>query len=197
MSDEQTLSVYDARVEDYAKLIRRDEIDPDLLRFMKQVKAGGLVLDLGCGPAMASAILREHGFRPDPVDASGEMVRLANETHDIGARVATFDDIGSEAGYEAVWANFSLLHAKKRDLPVHLAAIYKTLKPGGIFHIGMKTGEGERRDRIGRFYAYYSEEELTGMLEDAGFTVLDTTVGEDSIGLSGEVSPWVTILAKR
>ena len=64
MSDEETLAVYDARVAGlYFNLTERAEIDPDLVRFMKALKKGAFVLDLGCGPGMASAILRENGFQ--------------------------------------------------------------------------------------------------------------------------------------
>ena len=196
MADKQTLAVYDARVEDYVKMTKRSEIDPDLVRFMTHLPEGAFVLDLGCGPAASSVVLREHGFKPDPVDASVEMVRLANEIHNIGARVASFDEVRGEAVYDGVWANFSLLHAGRKDMPGHLAALHKALKPGGIFHIGMKTGKGEERDDIGRFYTYYTQDELNELLESAGFTVLDFTLGEGG-GLSGKVEPWVTILARR
>ncbi len=196
MADEQTLSVYDARVDDYVKMTTRSEIDPDLVRFMGHLEKGAKVLDLGCGPATSSVIMRENGFLPDAVDASSEMVRMANKQHDIGARVATFDQIDEVGIFDGIWANFSLLHAKREEMPGYLAAIHKALKPGGIFHIGMKTGEGEERDDIGRFYTYYTREELNALLTKAGFLVLDFTLGEGG-GLSGKVEPWVTILAKK
>jgi hypothetical protein len=66
-----------------------------------------------------------------------------------------------------------------------------------MFHIGMKTGEGEERDRIGRFYTYYSQNELEDLLNEAGFTLVDTTHGEDAVGLSGDVSSWITMLAVK
>lgn len=195
MADEQTLAVYDARVDDYIKMTRRSEIDPDLVRFMKHLPNGAKVLDLGCGPATSSVILRENGFLPDPVDASSKMVRMANERHDIGARIATFDQIDEVQVFDGVWANFSLLHARRGEMPGYLAAIHKALKQGGIFHIGMKTGKGEERDDIGRFYTYYTQDELNILLEAAGFTILDFTIGSGG-GLSGKIEPWVTILAK-
>ena len=195
MSDTQTLSIYDQRVHDYAKIVKKDKPDPDLVRFSTHVTAGGKILDLGCGPAHASVYLRDHGLRVDPVDASREMVSYANKHHDIGARLATFDDIHGEAIYDGVWANFCLLHAPKSKMPDYLHSLRKALKPHGVFHIGMKLGEGERRDTIGRFYAYYGQEELTDLLKTAGFEVLDFTLGEEP-GLSGEIAPWVTILAR-
>jgi hypothetical protein len=60
----------------------------------------------------------------------------------------------------------------------------------------MKLGEGERRDRMGRFYVHYTEDELTVTLVDAGFDILDSTKGEGK-GFAGDVSPWITILSRK
>jgi len=195
MADSETLSVYDAKVADYVEMTKRSEIDPDLVRFMNHLSEGAFVLDLGCGPAASSVVLREHGFRPDPVDASSEMVRFANETHDISARVATFEEISGEAVYDGVWANFSLLHAPREAMAGHLTALRNALKPGGIFHIGMKLGEGAERDKLGRFYTFYTQDELTGLLKAAGFEIIYHSLGNDP-GLSGKREPWITDLAR-
>lgn len=196
MPDAETLSVYDQRVEEYAQAFQGKRPDPDLVRFMAHVAEGGFVLDLGCGPARASAIMREAGLRVDPVDASQGMVELANRQHAIGARLATFDDLEAVDAYDGVWANFSLLHAPRDRFRDHLAAIFAALKPGGWFHIGMKTGTGERRDRLGRFYTFYGEAELAALLEAAGFGVAAQSRGRDK-GLAGTLDPWVTMLAQK
>ena len=96
--------------------------------------------------------------------------------------------------YDGVWANFSLLHAAREDFPRHLAAIQKALKPGGAFHIALKAGTGAERDRIGRHYTYYTEDELTGLLKAAGFTVGSYRRGRDK-GLSGEDADWISTTA--
>lgn len=196
MSDEQTIAAYNKQVEAYAKFTRRTSPDRDLLAFIALVKPGGRVLDLGCGPANAAAEMRNHGFEMDAVDASPEMVRLANETHDIGARQAGFDDIDAAAAYDGIWANFSLLHASAEDFPRHLLALYRALRPGGHFHIGMKLGTGSVRDRLGRHYSYYSQSELTEHLNKVGFVVDDASTGED-MGLAGDVEPWIVLRAHK
>lgn len=195
MSDDETIRVYDHHVEDYVGCTRRQEPDPTLLAFIDRIPAGGHVLDLGCGPGNSSVVMRDRGLRVDPVDASAAMVRWANETHQIGARQLTFDNLVATDHYHGVWANFSLLHAEKADFPRHLAALHRSLVPGGVFHIGMKLGEGSRRDSLGRFYAYYCEADLTDHLAEAGFTIVGSKTGEDS-GLSGEIAPWITLTAK-
>lgn len=194
-TDPRTIAVYDARARDYDSLFGRDRPDRHLQAFIDLLPARARVLDLGCGPANASALLRDAGMMPDPVDASPEMVRLANERHAIGARRATFDDIDAVALYHGVWANFSLLHAPRTDLPRHLAALHRALRPGGILHLGMKTGAGEGRDRLGRFYTYVSLPEITGLVASAGFTRIVTEEGAE-VGLAGTNDPFVILRAQ-
>jgi SAM-dependent methyltransferase len=196
MIDRETISVYDDRAGEYAKLLNKQAPDAQLVAFMRLLPGGAQVLDLGCGPATTSAHLRDAFFRPDPVDASAGMVMLANETFDINARVMTFDEIDMDGAYDGVWANFSLLHAPRTDLGRHLAAIAKALLPARIFSIGMKTGVVEARDRIGRMYTYATIPELSGLLVDAGFSILAVDEGE-GVGLAGHVDPWVVIRARK
>lgn len=194
MTDAQTIGAYDARVEDYVGHTGRKAPDPTLLTFIGRIPAGGFVLDLGCGPGHSSAVMRDHGLQVDPVDASAGMVRWANDTHGIGARQLTFDALTVVDLYHGVWANFSLLHAAPQDFPRHLATIHRALLPRGLLHLGMKLGEGSRRDRLGRFYSYYAEQDLLDYLSGAGFTAEVTGTGE-SPGLAGDVDPWITISA--
>ncbi|MFT5573639.1 MAG: SAM-dependent methyltransferase [Cryomorphaceae bacterium] len=198
MPDKQTISVYDSQVEDYADFISKASGDNDiLLRFIERLKRDDLILDLGCGPAHDSAVMRQRGLKVDPVDASIEMVKFANKTFDIGARQALFLDIKEQNVYAAVWANFSLLHAPIDDFANILAAINTALKPSGVFHMAMKiaAGSDSHRDKLGRLYSYYSQDELCDHLVRAGFIVEDITLGED-LGMAGKVEPWIALLSR-
>ncbi len=160
MSDSETIAVYDAQVDEYANIVEESGVDPALVLFIEHLKPNSFVLDLGCGPGNSSALMRDKGLRIDAVDASKEMVKLASEKYGINARQSTFDDLTVKNTYDGIWANFSLLHASIEDFPRYLNAIHKALVPNGVFHIGMKTGDGMHRDRLGRIYSYYSEKDL-------------------------------------
>ena len=196
MPDPKTIAWYDAAAEKYDQLTRTGEPGVNLRAFMALLPAGAEVLDLGCGAAKASVHMRAAGFRPDPVDASQGLIDLANKAHDIGARYMTFDDLDAVAAYDGVWANFSLLHAPHADLPRHLRAIATALRPGGIFHIGMKTGTGEKRDSLDRNYTYVGVTELDQLLQDAGFEVLATEESTER-GAAGTMDPLVIMRARK
>ncbi len=193
-TDDETLRVYDNRAEEYVNLITEATVDADMRAFLKPIPEGGHVLDLGCGPGNAAAAMANQGYMVDAWDASPEMVAMAQTKFGVDARRASFDDLDAQDVYDGIWANFSLLHAPKADMPRYLAAIHRALKPGGHFHIGLKTGEGEKRDPIGRFYAYYTDAEITGLLNAAGFTVTGRRTGEEK-GLDGVMAPWIVLTA--
>jgi len=192
MTDSKTISAYDSQVESYLNLINEQAEDQQLIDFISKFNPNDYILDLGCGPAISSMIMREHGLRVDPTDASKEMVNLANTKFDIGARQAVFEDINTKDTYDGVWANFSLLHATPEELPNILLAINQALKNKGVFHLGMKTGQGSKRDKFNRLYSYYSQEDLTAHLEKAGFLVENIELGE-AVGLAGDMEPWIAL----
>ncbi len=194
MADQKTIDVYNAKAADYADTFSRTTPDRDLRNFIDAVPKGGLVLDFGCGPGNSAAMMQNAGLIAEAMDASAKMVGLARTKYGLNVKLATFDDLNENARYDGLWANFSLLHAAKSDMPRHLSAIHKALKPNGHFHIGMKLGIGEIRDTMDRMYTYYEEAELKDMIRTAGFTIA-TTRKDAMKGMAGPVEPFIIITA--
>lgn len=192
--DKETLAVYEARAGDYAKMVATDAPFPALEAFIASLPQGAHVLDLGCGTGRATARMIASGLSVDARDASPAMIDIASELYGVKAVQATFDSISDENRYDGIWANFSLLHAPKKDFPRHLLALHRALKPAGRLHLGMKTGTTEIRDSIGRFYALYTQVELENLLTNAGFQVTRRAIGDD-VGLDGVSAPWILITA--
>jgi len=197
MADEETLNVYDARAGDYAKLVTHDnQPDRNLQTFLDALPPTASLLDLGCGPGNSAKLMADAGHSVTATDASIEMVKLADQHDGVTAKHATFDDISGTALYDGIWANFSLLHATRDAIPRHLQTLSAALKPGGIFHIGMKTGTGSKRDGIGRLYTYVTKDELETLFAAVGLTPLSHRTGEE-VGLDGVMAPWITMLARK
>ena len=75
-------------------------------------------------------------------------------------------------------------------------ALAAAMRPGGVLHLGLKLGQGEGRDALGRFYTYYSHDALMRHLDNAGFTPFETRETLET-GLAGRTDPGILILARR
>lgn len=194
MTDKQTLSFYDKNVASYKLLVDKLPDLDSITQFTSRLSPGALVLDLGCGVGTAAAQMRDQGFQLFCVDGSPEMVKATNDAFSLNATTALFSDLDAISHYDGIWANFSLLHAAKADFPSYLYAIHAALKPGGLFFISLKTGQGEKRDQLGRYYAYYEEDELKEMLLQTGFAPEHTSRGALR-GMAGDVEEWFGVLS--
>ncbi len=194
--DAETMAAYAERVDEYLSLSQKDKPEQDLREFIAALPKSGHVLDLGCGPGMYAATMLAAGLTVDATDASPEMVAIAREHFHLNARQAQFSDLDANGAYDGVLASFSLLHAPKSDFPDHLTRIQRALKPGGLLVLAMKIGTGEHRDSLGRFYAYYTVQELTDHLSHAGFSEIQTKRTGRSTGLSGDAASFAILYAR-
>ena len=160
------------------------------------IEKGGKVLDLGCGTGAASRELLKNGFAPYPVDASLEMIRVAEASLKIKPRKKSFDEIDEHDFYDAIWANFSLLHIKKNKFSDILKQLFFALKEGGILFFSLKRGVGESRDKLGRFYSYYEKSEVEKLLEKASFRTKTFSEGA-SVGLAGNQESWMGFFCEK
>ena len=192
--NDSTISVYDDKAADYARLTATLHEQPEMEAFGALLPAGARLLDLGCGPGQYAEWFAARGFQVEALDGSGEMVALAAARPGVSARQGRFEDLPTEPTYHGIWANFSLLHLPRAALPAQLSRMKGALRPAGLLHLGMKLGSGEGPDRLGRFYAYWSEDELEALLLEAGFTITARRLGEGK-GLAGDIDQYILIRA--
>lgn len=192
-ADTKTIDVYRERVSDYQDLTAEATDYRNLQNFIDRLPAGSRVFDIGAGPGHDAVQMSEAGLTVVALEPTPEFADLI-EKQGIRVQRKTFSEIDEVKYFDGAWASFSLLHAKRADMPLHLEQIAQALKPGSPFVLGMKTGSGEIRDDLGRFYSYYTVNELTELLQDAGFTVEATNEGV-ARGLAGNKDPYVIIEA--
>ena len=192
--DNRTIDVYNKNAAEYANL----DIDKVSLKaygdFSNALPKDGLVLDYGCGPGYFAKKFLAGGFKVDAFDASQKMIEIASMEIQVNWWVADFKSFQATKQYDGVWANFSLLHAPKKEITPLIRTIFKSLKPHGLFSIGLKLGTGEKRDKIGRKYTYFEEKEIRNILSNEGFYHISHHLG-DAKGLDGESANFIIIIS--
>lgn len=114
----------------------RKEITPF---FVKHVRIGGLVCDLGCGDGYGSLKLSRMGFSVTGIDVSEEMIQRAKEINIESSAKFEKGDISSlpfpDDSFDAVLA-INSIEWTERPLKV-LNEIQRIVKPGGYACVGI------------------------------------------------------------
>ena len=139
-------------------------------RFLSHVPLGGLILDAGCGSGRDSKAFFTLGYRVSAFDASPALAQLASDLIGQSVAIRTFDQVDEIACYDGIWACASLLHLPPAALPESMGRLWTSLKPGGVFYLSFKLGDGERENN-GRHFTDATEARLrewTTALADVG-----------------------------
>jgi superfamily II DNA or RNA helicase/HKD family nuclease/2-polyprenyl-3-methyl-5-hydroxy-6-metoxy-1,4-benzoquinol methylase len=128
-------------------------------KFLAHVRAGGHILDAGCGSGRDAKAFAQQGFQVTAFDASPALAHLAAEHCGFVVHVRTFDDVDEVEVYDGIWCCASLLHVPAAGMPLTLRALWRALRPGGALYISFKHGEGERA-KDGRSFTDADEEKI-------------------------------------
>jgi hypothetical protein len=124
---------------------------------------------------------------------------LREQGHDCALLDPLVDDLSSPDGpYDAVWANASLLHVDRADLPTVLSRLAAVTRPGGLLRASLKEGDGEGWSTHGsvtrpRHFTYWREPALREAAAGAGWA--DVAIRGGIPGQRGET--WLEVSAVR
>jgi SAM-dependent methyltransferase len=165
--DDATLQFYRQNAEAYAERTITSR-QMRLTKFLACLTPDATILELGCGAGADTREILARGFDVTPTDGSPEMAEIASRHLGHPVRTLLFHELDSVAAYDGVWANACLLHVPRDQLAGVLALIHRALKPGGTFYASYKTGDGDGRDTLNRYYNYPTEEWLRATYAQAG-----------------------------
>jgi len=194
--DEQTLQFYRGNAEAYAgrEITSRQA---RLTAFLTLLPSGARILELGCGAGGDTAQMLARGFDVHATDGSPEMAAVASRR--LGRTVETllFHRLDDVEAYDAVWANACLLHVPRNELAGILRLIWRALKPSGAFYASYKTGDGDGRDTLNRYYNYPSPDWLRATYAEAGqWRSLSIESGEVK-GFDDKIAPMLFVVARK
>ncbi len=183
-SPDEVAASYDAVAAEYARRIAGElegkPFDRELLtRFARQVRAGGRVLDLGCGPGHVARHLRDAGARVIGVDLSPAMIAEARRLQpDLEFRVGDMRSLDiDDASCDGIVAFYSVLHLDRAELAEVFARWRAALEPGGFvllaFHLGEQTLHLDEwwEHRVSLDFHFYDAGWMEKQLTSAGFVI--------------------------
>ncbi|MBD3914677.1 class I SAM-dependent methyltransferase [Nocardioides hwasunensis] len=137
---------------------------------------GARVLEIGSGGGRDALLLEQLGLAVRRTDVTPGFVALLRERgHEADVLDPLVDDLTSAEGpYDGVWANASLLHVARTDLPVVLARLAVATRPGGLLRASLKEGDGDGWSTHGavrnpRHFTYWRAGPLHAVVEGAGW----------------------------
>ncbi|MDH1011964.1 class I SAM-dependent methyltransferase [Pseudomonas nicosulfuronedens] len=166
-----------------------------LLRHI-QGEAPFVLLDFGCGPGRDLCALKGMGHEPVGLDGCADFVAMAREASGCEVWQQDFLALDLPAGrFDGIYANASLFHVPRSELPRVLGQLHAALKPGGVLFSSNPRGENQEGWNGGRYGSYHDLENWTRVLEDAGFLELEHYYRPE--GLPREQQPWLASVWRK
>lgn len=194
--DRSTLEFYNGNAVSYSAA-RPDEVSPDLMAFLPNLKPGCRILELGCGTGCDAAEMERLGFDVDATDGTPAMAALASKRLLRPARVLRFDELDANESYDAIVACASLLHAPHPALPSILVRIWNALKPGGWHFASYKTVGEQGWDVHKRYYNHLAREDADQIYGQAGAWTSISFEEYDGVGHFSAPSRWLTVTCRK
>ncbi|MFJ8715122.1 class I SAM-dependent methyltransferase [Streptomyces violaceus] len=205
----QTRTFYDTVAEDYAVhfhgLHGTTPMDRGLLAgFAELVGEGGEVADLGCGPGRVTAFLAARGLSVFGLDLSSSMLAIARrENPGLRFEQGSILELDlPDNSLDGVVSWYSTIHTPLDHLPGVFAGFHRVLRPGGHLLLGFQVGDEPRRHeeafghRVALDFLRRRPEQMTTLLEAAGFTLRSRTVREADEEL-GEPAAQACLVARK
>ncbi|MCF6377488.1 class I SAM-dependent methyltransferase [Nocardioides KLBMP 9356] len=203
MTDQQaTVHAYDLDARAYADSgpVVPDSVRADIEELVDRLGAGARVLEIGSGGGRDARLMESLGLRARRTDITPGFVALLREQgHAADVLDPLVDDLSSPDGpYDGVWANASLLHVRRADLPTVLARLAEVTRSGGVLRASLKEGAGEGWSTHGsisrpRHFTYWQASDLQAVVAASGWS--DVAVRSGVAGSRGET--WLEVSAVR
>ncbi|MHB9796318.1 class I SAM-dependent methyltransferase [Pseudomonas sp. MT3] len=166
-----------------------------LLRHI-QGEAPFALLDFGCGPGRDLCVFKGMGHAPVGLDGCASFVDMAREASGCEVWQQDFLALDLPAGrFDGIYANASLFHVPRSELPRVLGQLHAALKPGGVLFSSNPRGENQEGWNGGRYGSYHDLENWMRLLEDAGFRELEHYYRP--AGLPREQQPWLASVWRK
>jgi SAM-dependent methyltransferase len=194
----QTLAHYETRAESFREGTRDHDVSQNIAALLGAIRAEPPfdILDFGCGPGRDLIAFTALGHRAVGLDGAAAFVEMARAAS--ACEVWQQDFLALDlppARFDGIFANASLFHVPRADLPRVLAELRATLRPGGVLFSSNPRGADEEGWAGGRYGVWHRWESWRDFVLAAGFEELGHYYRPS--GLPREQQPWLASVWRR
>jgi SAM-dependent methyltransferase len=194
----RTLDHYNRSAEDFWKGTRDHDVSRNIAALLDRIEGAPpfAILDLGCGPGRDLKAFAGLGHVAVGLEGSERFAIMAREHS--GCEVWEQDFLALDLParrFDGVFANASLFHVPRAQLPRVLGELYACLKPGGVLFSSNPRGNNEEGWRGARYGVHHDLEGWRRYVLAAGYAEIAYYFRPEGVPL--EARPWLASLWRR
>ena len=171
----KTLQHYDENASSFCEGTRHHDVTQNISALLAGISGSPpyRVLDFGCGPGRDLIQFMALGHKPIGLDGSPAFVAMARKSAGCEVLLQDFLTLDLPAShFHGVFANASLFHVPKQELPRVLQALWETLEPDGVLFASNPRGNNQEGWNDKRYGCFHDLDQWCGYVVEAGFKEL-------------------------
>ena len=171
-----TVGHYQARAEGFWLGTRDHDVSQNRDALLRHLRVDGpaRILDLGCGPGRDLMAFATAGHDPVGLDGSQRFCEMAR--HNAKCEVLHQDFLALSLpanAFDGIFANASLFHVPRQELPRVLTDLWSTLRPDGVFFASNPRGDNREGFNGARYGSYHDHAHWQSLVTACGFVELE------------------------